>query len=149
VPLLDHVFMETAAQVPPELKVKPAVGNGNGRLETLESPTDVVGKYLLKKNAEQFFSHDFLHRPKRGFEVPIRNWFAGPHRQQLHDRIGGTGTPLAEYFQLEAIRRLADEACVDKLAAWKAWSLLVLDEWMRSQESTSDSPLNSDLSPIT
>lgn len=136
VPLLDHVFMETAAQVPPELKMKPKSGNGNGRLETLQSPTDVVGKHLLKANAQRFFSSDFVHRQKRGFEVPIRNWFAGPHHDELHARLIGSDRQLAEYFEPESINRLVTAASEDKVAAWKAWSLLVLDEWM-SQEKHS------------
>lgn len=134
VPLLDHKFMEIAAQVPPELKLKPNPGNGNGRLETLQSSTEVTGKYLLKKNAEQFFTHDFLHRQKRGFEVPVRHWFAGPHRDELHDRLQGADSNLAEYFAPESIGRLVDAASQDKVAAWKAWSLLVLDEWMNQQK---------------
>lgn len=134
VPLLDHIFMETAAQVPPELKLKPNVGNGNGRLETLQSPIAVTGKHLLKKNAEQFFSHAFVHREKRGFEVPICNWFAGPHRDELHDRLNGTNSRMAEYFEPDAVNQLVHAAGQDKVAAWKAWSLLVLDEWIAQQD---------------
>ncbi|EMI17888.1 asparagine synthetase [Rhodopirellula maiorica SM1] len=136
VPLLDHVFMETAAQVPPELKLKPNLGNGNGRLETLQSPTAVVGKHLLKENAGQFFSGEFLHREKKGFEVPIRNWFADSHRDELHDRLNSRDTELSEYFSPKVVRRLVNAASTDKVAAWKAWSLLVLDEWLRSRQSS-------------
>ena len=139
VPLLDHVFMETVAQIPPELKLKPNVGNGTGRLETLANSAAVTGKYLLKKNAERFFSHEFLHREKRGFEVPIRNWFAGPHREELHSRLLGEGTLLTEYFQPDAISELVSLAGENKVAAWKSWSLLVLDEWMRQQSA--DTPM--------
>ncbi|MEO1524581.1 MAG: asparagine synthase (glutamine-hydrolyzing) [Planctomycetota bacterium] len=129
VPLLDHVFMELAAKVPPELKLLPADGNGNGRVETLVDPTNVTGKHLLKKNAERFFSREFLYRPKRGFEVPIRNWFDGPHRDTLRDRLLGRGSHLNEYFEPSALTSLVDDAAHDKKAAWAAWSLLVLEQW--------------------
>ena len=142
VPLLDHVFLETAAQVPPELKLKPDPGNGTGRLETIQNPQKAVGKYLLKKNAERFFSHDFLHRDKRGFEVPIRNWFAGQHRNELRDRLNGAESQLSEYFQPQAVESLVSSAEQDKVAAWKAWSLLVLEEWM-TQQSESQVPASS------
>ena len=134
VPLLDHVFMETAAQVPPELKLKPDVGNGNGRLSTLRSQTAVTGKYLLKRNAERFFPKDFIHRGKRGFEVPVRNWFAGPHRDELYARLMGPDTNLAQYFEPQSVANLVNQAGQDKVAAWKAWSLLVLDEWLEQQK---------------
>lgn len=134
VPLLDHVFMEIAAQVPPELKLCPAKGNGNGRLETLCSPLDAVGKHLLKRNAQQFYSHDFLHRDKRGFEVPIRNWFAGVHREELRERLTNHDCNIGNYFEPTAVESLVNRAADDKVAAWKAWSLLVLDEWMDQQK---------------
>lgn len=134
VPLLDHLFMETAAQVPPELKLKPDAGNGNGRLSTLQSQIGVTGKYLLKRNAERFFPKDFVHRGKRGFEVPVRNWFAGPHRDELHARLTGPETNLAQYFEPQSLANLVNDAGQDKVAAWKAWSLLVLDEWLEQQK---------------
>ena len=137
VPLLDHVFMETAAQVPPELRLKPNPGNGNGRLNTLQSSTDVTGKYLLKKNAEQFFSSNFLHRQKRGFELPIRNWFAGPHQAELRDRLNGKNTNLDEFFCSEPVGQLINAAGENKVAAWQAWSLLVLDEWLEQHKQRS------------
>ncbi|MEL6106164.1 MAG: asparagine synthase (glutamine-hydrolyzing) [Planctomycetota bacterium] len=129
VPLLDHVFMEVAAQVPPELKLLPAKGNGNGRVETLFDATKVTGKHLLKKNAERFFSREFLHRPKRGFEVPLRNWFAGTQREMLRERLLGSDSHLAEYFEPVALASLVDAAAHDKKNAWAAWSLLVLEQW--------------------
>lgn len=138
VPLLDHVFMETIATVPPELRLRPDPGNGNGRLETLVSAKASVGKYLLKKNAERFYNRDFVYRNKRGFEVPIRNWFAGPHKSELTDRLCGVDNRMAEFFQPDAVRQLVHQSGHDKVAAWKAWSLLVLDEWL-SQQSESKS----------
>ena len=134
VPFLDHVFMETAAQVPPELKLKPDASNGSGRLSTLQSPTGVTGKYLLKRNAERFFPREFIHRGKRGFEVPVRNWFAGPHRDELHGRLIGSQTNLAQYFEPESVASFVNHAGQDKVAAWKAWSLLVLDEFLTQRE---------------
>lgn len=134
VPLLDHVFMETVATIPPELKLRPDSGNGNGRLETLKSATACVGKYLLKRNAERFYSSDFIHRNKKGFEVPIRNWFAGPHREQLQERLCGVDSRVAEFFRPEAVASLVRQSPQDKVAAWKAWTLLVLDEWLSQQK---------------
>ena len=134
VPLLDHVFMETVATIPPELRLHPNPGNGNGRLETLQSAAGCVGKYLLKRNAERFYSSEFIHREKRGFEVPIRNWFAGPHRDQLHERLCGSGATIESYFRADAVASLVRESSQNKVAAWKAWTLLVLDEFLSQQK---------------
>lgn len=131
VPFLDHRFMEIVAQIPPELKLCP--NSPDVQLEHLKSPSDVTGKYLLKQNALRFFSAEFVHRPKRGFEVPIRNWFAGLHREQLQERLLSTNSRLHELFCPEALQSIVTSAARDKVAAWRAWSLLVLDEWLSQQ----------------
>ena len=141
VPLLDHVFMDTVAAIPPELKLRPEPGNGNGRLETLQSPLACVGKYLLKRNAQRFFPNEFIHRGKRGFEVPVCNWFAGPHKAQLQDRLCGANAHMLQYFALPAVEHLVQQAGHDKVAAWKAWSLLVLDEFLSQQTSSRQLPI--------
>ncbi|MDP1799669.1 MAG: asparagine synthase (glutamine-hydrolyzing) [Planctomycetaceae bacterium] len=127
VPLLDHVFLETARQVPPELKLRAdprSTVNGNG------SPGTVIGKYLLKRTAERFFPHDFLHRPKRGFEIPVRDWFGGPFAKQLTERLTGRNSRICELFHRETLQSLVREAQTDRPAAWRGWTLLVLEEWL-------------------
>lgn len=57
VPLLDHEFMELAAQIPAELKLR--------RKE---------GKYLLKKALAPIVPNSILHRPKMGFSMPLKDW---------------------------------------------------------------------------
>lgn len=137
VPLLDHQFMETVAQIPPEMKLRPEPGNGNGKLETLQSPVACVGKYLLKRNAERFFPKEFIHRGKRGFEVPVCQWFAGPHKAELADRLTGANSHIGDYFESHAVQQLVQQAGHDKVSAWKAWSLLVLEEFLQQARATS------------
>jgi asparagine synthase (glutamine-hydrolysing) len=128
VPLLDHVFLEIAAQVPPELKLKESGANGVGRFG-LTPGRPLVGKYLLKKNAERFFSPEFLNREKRGFEVPIRHWFCGPFREELEQRLLGSQSHLHDYFDSEQLQVVLEQGRESRVGAWKAWALLVLEEW--------------------
>lgn len=136
VPLLDHVFLETAAQLPSELKLHPENGPGNGRHSKLDWGQPMIGKYLLKKNAERFFSHEFVHRGKRGFEVPVRRWFAGPYREELRGRVLDQTGPLSDLFETACLTELLDRATESRPDAWKAWSLLVLAEWFQQQRAT-------------
>jgi asparagine synthase (glutamine-hydrolysing) len=130
VPLLDHVFLETAARVPPELKLRPAhAASPRGGRYVPGEP--LVGKYLLKKNAERFFSHEFLHRPKRGFEVPVQDWFRGPHQAELRERLTGPDSPLLDFFQIDSLNQLVTESGENRINAWRGWSLLVLEEWLK------------------
>jgi asparagine synthase (glutamine-hydrolysing) len=135
VPLLDHVFLETAAQVPPELKLKETGGASRGRFG-LTPGRPLVGKYLLKKNAERFFSHDFLHREKRGFEVPIRHWFAGQYREELEQRLAGSQSRLHDFFAGPQLQAVIEQGRANRMGAWKAWSLLVLEEWLEQASET-------------
>ena len=134
VPLLDHRFIEVAAQVPPELKCCPTDGSGYSGLCSLRDPRSVVKKYLLKRNAERFFSKEFIYRPKRGFEIPVRNWFAGPKGNELRAEIQSPDSELSQFFRQPVLSRIAETASVDRKSAWQAWSLLVLAEWLRQNK---------------
>lgn len=57
-PLLDHVLMELIARMPSSLKL-----NGN------------IGKYIFKKSLEPVLPREILTRRKRGFGVPVAEWF--------------------------------------------------------------------------
>ena len=57
-PLLDHVFMETAASIPATAKL-------DGR----------VSKRIFKDAIRPWIPDDVLDRPKQGFGVPLRDWF--------------------------------------------------------------------------
>jgi asparagine synthase (glutamine-hydrolysing) len=130
VPLLDHVFLQTVSQIPPELKLFPISRpkTPRGRLVPGE---EVVGKYLLKKAAGRFFSSEFLHRPKRGFEVPVQDWFTGTHKNEFNERLTGADSPLLDYFQHAGLTQLVNDAGQSRVNAWRGWSLLVLEEWLQ------------------
>jgi asparagine synthase (glutamine-hydrolysing) len=61
VPYLDHHLVGRAFSLPDELKVK-------GR----------TGKFLLKQASRQLLPARIIDRPKRGFPVPIAQWFRKP-----------------------------------------------------------------------
>ncbi|MEO6324794.1 MAG: asparagine synthase (glutamine-hydrolyzing), partial [Thermoanaerobaculia bacterium] len=84
VPLIDHVFTDVISRIPARFKVKsPSVGELRD-----DVPLDALtGKYLLKKNGERFFSQEFLHRKKRGFDVPIKDWIAKTARDETRERL--------------------------------------------------------------
>jgi asparagine synthase (glutamine-hydrolysing) len=57
-PLLDHELMELIAQMPSQLKLN------NGR-----------GKYIFKRALSGLVPSDILTRQKKGFSVPVAEWF--------------------------------------------------------------------------
>jgi len=88
-----------------------------------------VGKYILKKNAERFFPPEMLHRPKRGFDVPIRDWLTGVARDRTRERLLGSA-PLADWFMPGVVEKLLDAEGRAASHGWRLWALLVLDEWL-------------------
>jgi len=126
VPLLDHVFLETVAQIPSDLKLKPSETNDGSR-------APMVGKYLLKKTAQRFFSKEFLNRPKRGFEVPIKTWFANELRSELEERLLDPSSSMSELFELNHIRDLISEHASLGNQTARLWSLVFLNEWFAQQ----------------
>jgi asparagine synthase (glutamine-hydrolysing) len=69
-PLLDHKLMELIAQMPSGLKLN------NGR-----------GKYIFKKSLEKVLPADILNRAKKGFSVPVAEWFRGELKDFAHEAI--------------------------------------------------------------
>jgi asparagine synthase (glutamine-hydrolysing) len=117
VPLLDHKLVEWLATVPTSLKRR-----------------EGTGKYLLKKAMEPFLPEDILYRSKRGFAVPLAEWFRGPLRERLHSAITSTVMLDSGFFQPGQLTALMDEHLrgqVDRSAA--LWSLLMLESFLRAE----------------
>lgn len=128
VPLLDHLLLEQVAQIPPSLKVRFSGGNGH--------PHGVSSKHLLRKNAERFFPKEWMSTKKMGFEVPVRPWFrqAG---SELQRRLQSPSEQFQELFSANYVHSLLNEHIAGRDHAWRLWSLVFFDEWLRQNESQS------------
>ena len=69
-PLLDHKLMELIACMPSSLKLH------NGQ-----------GKYIFKKALGRVLPRDVLVRKKKGFSVPVAEWFRGPLKENAYSSI--------------------------------------------------------------
>jgi asparagine synthase (glutamine-hydrolysing) len=115
-PFLDHVFMEYAATIPFDLKVR-------GR----------TTKAILKRALADLLPASILSRPKMGFGVPIERWLRHELRDLATEALLAPRAMERGYFRPEAVRRLLDEH-VRGAAGWHdlLWSLLMLELWHRS-----------------
>lgn len=114
-PLLDHQFMEFTASLPSALKLK-------GKVQ----------KYLFKKALKGLLPDEILHRPKKGFGVPLDHWFRHDLREMAYDVLLDRRSLERGYFKREAVERLLDEHCQGR-RAWHylLWNLLMLELWHR------------------
>jgi asparagine synthase (glutamine-hydrolysing) len=69
-PLLDHKLMELVAQMPSNLKLH------NGQ-----------GKYIFKKALEKVLPESILTRKKKGFAVPVAEWFRSELKEYAYEGL--------------------------------------------------------------
>ncbi len=78
-PLLDHKLMELAAQIPSGLKL-----HRNH------------GKYVLKRALANVLPSEILNRSKKGFTMPVAEWFRGELKTFAHDALMRPGDDLLD-----------------------------------------------------
>jgi asparagine synthase (glutamine-hydrolysing) len=112
VPLLDHTFVEFAARVPANMKLRGS------------------GKYIIKKAVEDLLPHEIIYRRKMGFPTPIRQWLREPGAQGIYDLLRDRDGLLLEYVNPRSLDELIESHqqgrvdCTDRL-----WRLLNLQVW--------------------
>jgi len=114
-PFLDHEFMEFAAKIPADLKLK-------GK----------TTKYILKEALKGILPDEVLYREKMGFGVPIDHWFRNELKDMAYDVILSERAMARGYFKKEAIKKILDEHTSGKWN-WQnhIWNLLMLELWQR------------------
>jgi len=113
-PMLDHQFLEFAAGIPADLKLKDGTQS----------------KYIFKKAVEPYLPHEVIYRPKMGFGVPIDHWFRHELRDMVRDVLLSQRATQRGYFRREYIERILDRH-QNKGESWQylIWNLLMLELW--------------------
>lgn len=115
VPFLDHVLVEFATRIPPEVQLK-----------------GLTGKNVLKKAMEDLLPHSILYRPKLGFPTPWSGWLAGPRLDSIEKLLLEPRSMRRGYFKPEAIGRLfAEHRAKYRDHYDRIWRLLNLELWHR------------------
>jgi asparagine synthase (glutamine-hydrolysing) len=113
VPLLDFDLVNFALAIP-----------GNLRVTTDES------KRLFRRAIRGMVPDFVLSGPKRGFAVPLAQWFRG----SLRHRIEGLRNPsvaLEQYLDMRAVERLIVEHSIGRRDhSFLLWRLIVLNYWL-------------------
>lgn len=117
-PMLDHRLAEVAAAIPHAWKVK-------GR----------QGKRILREALQDRLPPELLALPKRGFAVPLAQWFRGQLRPMLRDVLFSPkclGRGMVNPAFLGALLEEHDTGRRDN-SHW-LWSLLMVELWFRQLE---------------
>ncbi|CAN5141329.1 asparagine synthase (glutamine-hydrolyzing) [soil metagenome] len=115
-PFLDHELVQLCARLPNEWKVK------GGR-----------GKIMLRDIVAPDLPPEVLDAPKRGFSVPLAQWWRGAARQQVRDGLLPLHPRLQPFLNERAVGELLDEHQSARANhAQRLWNLWVLNEWART-----------------
>lgn len=114
-PMMDHLLLEWAAQLPPHFRLQAG-----------------QGKWLLKKTLEPVLPHEVLYRAKMGFSIPLAGWLRGPMREDMTERLLGPRLYDTGWFERRGVGRLIDDHLrgVRDYSA-PLWALLMFEAFLR------------------
>jgi asparagine synthase (glutamine-hydrolysing) len=116
-PFLDYRLYEFAATLPMNLKLR--------RRTT---------KYVLRELARRRgIPEELVGRSKRGFGVPIGDWFRGPLQTWLTDVLRDPRSTSRGLFRPGAVATMIEEHTSGRLDhTTRLWNLLMLESWHRT-----------------
>ncbi|MBI3251431.1 MAG: asparagine synthase (glutamine-hydrolyzing) [Candidatus Andersenbacteria bacterium] len=115
-PFLDHAFMEMAAHIPINLKIRGLTNR----------------KYILKKALRNILPQEILHRRKQGFGVPLNRWFKEDLQTYLSSILLSRQAQSRNLFKPEAIKKLIYLNGHGRDRSSQLWALLTLELWHRA-----------------
>src|SRR6267142_2856292 len=118
VPFLDHRLIEWAAGLPAHVKLRAG-----------------VGKWLLRQAARDRLPAECTAPGKRGFTVPVSNWFRRQLHAEVRDALLSSDSLARTRFGEKAVRRLLDDHLQGKSdRKEELYSLWVLELWRKRFE---------------
>ena len=115
VPFLDYTFVEWAAHLPSEVKLK-------GR----------EGKLILKKALEPLLPREVLYRQKMGFAVPLDVWFRGSLEERMVASLEGETLLQCGLFEPAFLRSVAkDHRSGRRNYSAVLWALLMFEGFLK------------------
>ncbi|MBS1921528.1 MAG: asparagine synthase (glutamine-hydrolyzing) [Bacteroidetes bacterium] len=115
VPILDHKFAELTFKIPSVFKL-----------------SGTTKKSIFKKAMASYLPESILTFPKKGFSVPLSDWFRGELKEYIRDTLLLNNSLLSSYVNIKLVRKvvLGDKNTKNGFSS-KVWTLLVFSEWLR------------------
>ena len=115
-PLLSKEILEYVPTLPDEYKIR-------GKQT----------KFLLRKLSKKYLPPELINQPKRGFEIPLKDWIDGLLNQMIQDYILPANAYCRNYVQPSFIDALWNRKInvSDEKRAKMIWTLFALEVWYR------------------
>src|SRR5579864_7725899 len=121
VPLLNNDFVGYALSLPLSMKLR-----------------GLRSKFLLKRALRGILPERILRRPKKGFGIPVADWFRGPLREQMRDVLASDRIRREGFFDPAAVQRLIGEHLAGRRDNRKQlWTLFAFQLWLEGYSKTS------------
>jgi len=112
-PLLDHEFIALACAIPSHLKYKGG-----------------LSKYIMRKALHGILPDDILSRPKKGFGIPVGEWFRGQFRDMLLDTLHERRIRETGILRPKAVNQLVEDHLAGRKDNRKPlWTLFMFERW--------------------
>lgn len=119
VPMVSKNMLDWNSRIPSHYKLK-------GR----------VGKYILRDAFSDMIPEPLKVASKKGFGVPLDQWFRGPLKQKLLDVLNRETIEAQNIFQYEYIEQILEEHFSRRRnRAGELWALYVFQRWYQNHFS--------------
>jgi asparagine synthase (glutamine-hydrolysing) len=113
VPLLNSDFVAYATRLPLDMKLR-----------------GFRSKFLLKRALRGILPDRILNRPKKGFGIPVAEWFRGPLKEQMLSVLSPQRIAAEGFFEPQAVGRLIDDHLAGRRDNRKQlWTLFAFQLW--------------------
>src|SRR2546425_259630 len=113
VPLLNNDFVAYATSLPLRMKLR-----------------GMRSKFLLKRALRGVLPDRILNRPKKGFGIPVAEWFRGPLKEQMLSVLAPDRLSREGFFEPRAVRELIDDHLAGRRDNRKQlWTLFAFQLW--------------------
>ena len=118
VPFLDHNIVEFMAKVPKKMKYP-----------------YTTSKYILKKLSAKYLPNKIVGRPKKGFGIPLANWFCTYLKSDIQDMAHNSNSFINSIFDKKYNISLVNDHLERKVDnRKKIWTLFVLESWSKENK---------------
>jgi len=90
-------------------------------------------KYMLRQLAVNYLPKELIHQPKRGFEIPLKNWIENELKEPVFDYLSTNNNFYKNFVQQSFVHDLLKKKI--KISAEKRakilWTLLSMEIWYK------------------
>lgn len=90
-------------------------------------------KYILRKLAQKYLPSELINQPKRGFEVPLKNWVNNELKEPINDYLQSSNVFYKELIDKKFVEMLINNKVKipDEKRAKMLWTLFSMEVWYK------------------